>query len=88
MTRSKILDCFTVVFLHETQHVRKLDVCESQWIRKLNAEIDINNTISPIYRRFVYFFINVISFTVPCFNNPLKQHFPCNIIVFLAYMIS
>ena len=48
--KPKISDCYNVIFLEEPQNINRLDICESRWIHKLKAEININQTILPIYR--------------------------------------
>ena len=50
VNKPKISDCFYVIFLEEPQNTNTLNVCESRWIRKLKAKINMNQTILPIYR--------------------------------------
>ena len=42
-----ISDCFNVFFLQEPLTFENLDLLESKWIRKLDAEININRTVLP-----------------------------------------
>ena len=48
--KPKISDCYNVIFLEEPQNTNRLDIYESRCIHKLKAEININQTILPIYR--------------------------------------
>ena len=48
--KPKISDCYNVIFLEEPQNINRLDICESRWIHKLKVEININQTILPLYR--------------------------------------
>jgi len=45
----EIHNCFKVIFLQEPREVTKLDIAESRWINKLNAQININRTVLPKY---------------------------------------
>ena len=54
-----ISDCFEVIFLKEPRDQKKIDVLENIWINKLDAEININETVLPkhhliFHRRTVF----------------------------------
>ena len=48
--KKNLKEAFSVIFVDTTNNYSDLDFLESKWINKLEATININKTILPLYR--------------------------------------
>ena len=49
-SKKYLKEAISIIFVDTTNNYSNLDFLESKWINKLEATIDINKTILPLYR--------------------------------------